>query len=114
MFCFLLSLLAVAQPLEPREPREPMPAQATIIVEAHRDFEVYVAPIVLQNFTDDIEAIIGEESVYGYSSTYSHLTQIDNGTGGFEPIGINHDDFKVYNSDTIGYAWENCDYKENY
>jgi len=105
MFAILFSLLAIAQPND-------IP-QATIVVEAHRDLEVYVAPIKIQNHTDDIEAIIGEESVYGYTSTYSHLAKIDNGSGGFEPIVLNHGDFKVYNSETINYAWENCDYKRN-
>ena len=114
MLCILLTLLSFAQPpAEPRAPKEPMEPQATIIVEAHRDFEVYVATIIIENFTDDIEAVIGAESVYGYTSTYSHLAQIDNGAGGFEPIGIKYDDFKVYNEKTISYAWENCNYKRD-
>ena len=41
------------------------------------------------------------------------MAQIDNGSGGFEPIGLNYDDFKVYNEKTINYAWENCDYKKD-
>jgi len=82
----------------------------TIIVEAHRDIEVYVAPIVVQNFSKNIEANYSEHSVFGYTSSHSHNAQIENDMGFYEPLLLNNDKIKVYNKDTIGYSWEGCDY----
>ena len=84
--------------------------QEYIIVEAHRDFEVYIAPASVKNTASEIEAVIGDYSVFGYASMYSKLAQIDNGTGGHKPMD---EDFKVYNEDTIEYIWDNCDYKKD-
>ena len=100
ILAFLLSAFLKAE-----EPSE------TIIVEAHKDFEVYVMPINVINHTDDIEAIVPKNSVYGYASVYNHNTKISNGYGGLEPLTLNHDRFKVYNEDTIEYAWDNCNYR---
>jgi hypothetical protein len=82
-------------------------ASGYIVVEGHRDFEVYIAPALVKNAASEIEAVIGDYSVFGYASMYSRLAQIDNGTGGHKPMD---EDFKVYNEDTIKYVWDNCDY----
>ena len=77
----------------------------TITVEAHKGLEVYVVPTKIVNYTDDIEAIIGEHVVFGYTSTQNRQATYKNITGDKQ--------FKVYNEDTIKYAWDNCDYKRN-
>ena len=86
---------------------------ATIIVEAHRDFELYVAPVEIVNTTDNIEAVIGKHAVYGYASLHNANAKIRNYRGTTEPLTLNNERFKVYNSETIEYAWDNCDYIKN-
>jgi len=87
--------------------------QASIVVEAHRDIEVYVAPIEVIVSTDleNIEAEIDSKAAFAYSSSYSHNAKIQNDRGAYEPVGLNHGRIKVYNEDTILYAWEDCNYK---
>ena len=85
-------------------------ASNSIIVEAHRDLEIYVAPIVVRNFTSTIEADFSDYVVFGYTSSHSHNAQIENERGAYEPLLLNYEKFKVYNEDTIKYSWEDCDY----
>ena len=101
---WLLLMLGLAVAEEPA---------AEIIVEAHRDIEVYVAPIEIIVATDveNIEAEIDENSAFAYSSMYSHNADVKNERGAYEPVGLNHGKIKVYNEDTIVYAWEDCNYK---
>jgi hypothetical protein len=87
--------------------------QEYMVIEAHREFEVYVAPAKIKNEAPEIEAVIGDYSVFGYISTYSKLAKIKNDSGVYEPMNINYEYFKVYNEDTIKYSWDNCDYLED-
>ena len=86
---------------------------AAIIVEAHRDIEVYVAPIevIVATHVENIEAEVDTNSAFAYSSMYSHSAKIENERGAYEPVELNNDRIKVYNEDTIVYAWEDCNYK---
>lgn len=89
-------------------------ADETIIVEASRDREVFVAPVNLKNYSRDIEAYLNASSPLAYASTHYRNAKISNGTGGYEPYLLNHDPIKFYDSDTIKYAWDNCDYSVDY
>ena len=91
---------------------EPEPAME-IVVEAHKDFEIYVAPIKFVINDPTIEAFVDPDSVFAYASQHWRFTKIDNGHGGYEPITLNTDGFKVYNKDTIKYAWDNCNYSRD-
>jgi len=84
-----------------------------IVVEAHRDIEVYVAPIevIVSTNLENIETEIDANAAFAYSSMYSHNAKVSTGRGSYEPVGMNHGKIKVYNEDTIIYAWENCNYK---
>lgn len=93
LFLYFVVSLLFAEPSE------------TIVVEGHKDLEVYVAPTKIVNHTEDIEAIIGDHVVFGYASTQNRQATYKNITGDKQ--------FKVYNEDTIGYAWNNCDYKKD-
>lgn len=103
MFLLLASNLCFAEP-------EP---SATIVVEAHRDREVYVAPTVITNNSNSIEASVTKNSVFGYASSHSHNVQIKNKRGTYEPLLLNNEAFKIYNEETIEYVWDNCDYKKD-
>ena len=83
-----------------------------IIVEAHRDYELYVAPIILSIQSDQVESIVSEKSVFGYASSFWRNAKVKNERGTWEPITM-HADIKVYDKDTIMYAWDNCDYLVN-
>jgi len=84
-----------------------------IIVEAHRDIEVYVAPIevIISTNNQNIEAKVDASSAFSYSSMYSHIAKVSTGRGSYEPVGLNHGKIKVYGRDTIAYAWNNCNYR---
>ena len=86
---------------------------AEIIVEAHRDLEVYVAPIevIVSTNLENIEAEVDDSAAFAYSSMYRHNAKIKNERGAYEPVELNHDRIKVYSEDTIVYAWEDCNYK---
>ncbi len=105
MFCLLTTLL-LAQELP-----EPLP-DAEIVVEAHKDYEVYVAPVQYHIYDESIEATLPYESVFMHSSTHSRLSKVPNGSI-YEPITM-HGGMKVYNKDTVSYVWDQCDYKKDY
>lgn len=86
---------------------------AEIIVEAHRDIEVYVAPIevIVSTNVENIEAEVDPNAAFVYSSMYSYNAKIENERGAYEPVELNHDKIKVYSEDTIVYAWDDCNYK---
>jgi len=91
------------------EPESDIPV---IVVEAHKDYEVYVSPINMSIHSDKVEAIISEKSVFGYASAHWRNAKTKNERGTWEPITINSD-LKVYDIDTIIYAWDNCNYKRD-
>lgn len=91
----------------------PLKVNESIVVEAHVDREVYVAPIQIRNESKDIEGVISGYSHFGYAATYAHNVQIKNQSGAYEPLTLNNDDLKFYNHDTIKYSWENCDYEKD-
>ena len=88
------------------EPKSDIPE---IVVEAHSDYELYVAPTVLSIHTNKVETVISEKSVFGYASSFWRNAKVKNKRGTWEPITM-HSEVKVYDKDTIQYAWDNCDY----
>jgi hypothetical protein len=83
----------------------------SIEVQASRNFEIFIAEPNIKNTSENIKAEIAEDIVFGYASSHYYMMKVDNGTGGHEPIGLNYKGkVKVYNSDTIKYVWENCNY----
>ena len=94
--------------IQTAQAQEPEPS-TTIVVEAHKDYEVYVAPIVMNIHSKEVEAVVSEKSVFGYTSSYWKNAKVKNERGAWEPITM-HSDLKVYDKDTIKYAWPDCDY----
>ena len=82
----------------------------TIVVEAHKDMELYVAPIKVKNVdAKHIEAVIGDYSVFGYASSHNRMAKVKI-DGSIKPLQDITPRFKVFNEDTIKYSWDNCDY----
>ena len=76
-----------------------------ITVEAHKEIEIYVAPTKVINKTN-IPYELEETSVFGH--TVNHVKLIKKKTlYGYEIID---EDVFVYNTDTIKFAWFDCDY----
>ena len=102
LFLYLLVLAVLGQEPEANE---------TIVVEAHRDYEVYVAPTVMDIQSTEVEAVMAKKTVFSYASRYASGAKVKNERGtGYENVTMNHK-IKVYDEDTIGYIWDNCDYK---
>lgn len=101
-FLFLINFLFANSPDE------------SIIVESHKNYEVYVAPIKIIKMSDAVESVISEKSVYGYSSNHWKNAKIlrPNHKNIWDPITM-HQIIKVYDEDTIEYAWDNCNYKRD-
>ena len=80
---FLLSFFAIAQEPEPS-------ADETIVVEAHRDYEVYVAPAVMDIQSTEVEAVMAKKTVFSYASRYSGQAKVKNERGtGYEYVTHN-------------------------
>lgn len=90
--------------------------EATIVVEASRDIEFYVSPIKVKDYTSEdvqIETVIDTDAAFTYLGAYIQNIKVSNGSGGYEPVTLSHPRPKVYNERTIGYTWENCNYRRD-
>ena len=101
---WLLLMLGLAVADEP---------DATIEVVASRDIQVYVAPIevVVSTDVENIEAEIDPSQAFAYSSLFWPNAKVSNERGIYEPVKLNHDRIYIYSEETIGYVWEDCNYK---
>ena len=104
---FLYFMLMFATGQEPKTE-----ASETIVVEAHKDLELYVAPITMDIRSTEVEAVINDQAPFRYASTYWRNAKFKNERGVYEPITM-HSDIKVYSLDTIEYVWDNCNYKRD-
>ena len=83
-------------------------ADYEIVVNAHRDFEVYVAPIkVINNTKKDYK--IDPLSIFNSTCNSAKYARVKSDYG-YEDIGS---DLKIYNEDTIKYSWDECNYSKN-
>ena len=76
---FLYFLLTFATGQEPEVPE--VTADETIVVEAHRDYEVYVAPTVMDIQSTEVEAVMAKKTVFSYSSRYANGAKVKNERG---------------------------------
>ena len=106
---FLYFLLTFATGQEPEVPETT--ADETIVVEAHRAFEVYVAPIVMDIQSTEVEAVVAKKTIFTYAARYARDAKVRNERDtGYERVTLNNE-IKVYDEDTIEYVWDNCNYK---
>tara|TARA_B100000941_G_scaffold268646_1_gene225418 strand:+ start:59 stop:748 length:690 start_codon:yes stop_codon:yes gene_type:complete len=116
LIAFLLSTLSVAQetpanvPIESQieTPLNELPNEEIVVV-AHREYEVYVAPIQYHITDASINASVPKQMVFNYTGTHSRNSKVQARYKTWEPITM-HGGMKVYNEDTIKYTWDNCDY----
>jgi len=76
-------------------------------------FDVYVAPIQKRVYSNQVEAVIGSKSAYGYNTAYWKNAKSLTQRGTKEPISLNNL-VRFYDEDTIGYAYKNCNYNSDY
>ena len=105
MFLFLLSLfVSIVHAEEIPE----------MVIEASRDFELYVAPVKFHVYDSSIEVVLPHNIVHIHASNHAQRSIVkEPNYGSYEPIS-SHGGFKVYNSETIKYAWENCNYDKDH
>ena len=87
----------------------------TIVVEASKDIEFFVAPIKIQNWAQEItvEAVIDPDAAFTYVGHYIKNIKVSNGHGGYDPVSLSTQETRVYNERTIQYAWDNCNYRRD-
>lgn len=108
MIFYLLCSITFLFAEELQEPQE------TIVVEAHRNIEVYVAPIEMILLSEHVEAVISKKSVVSYAAAHWRNSKIEK--PGYKNIWnptSMHETIDVYDVDTIEYAWNNCNYKRD-
>ena len=121
LFLYLISITALGMPTDSDSNQEnhesgqvlelQEPVDETIVVEAHRGFEVYVAPVEMDIQSDHVEAVIAKKTVFTYAARYANGAKVKNERGSaYERVTINHK-MRVYDEDTIEYVWDNCDYR---
>ena len=84
-------------------------AQTTIVVEEHSGLEVYISTPKIVNVSAETEGTLSSKSVYAYNSTYWKDGKIINERGTWDRLG-QKTTVKVYDKDTIEYAYRNCNY----
>ena len=107
LFGLLLSTTLIAQEVPLDIPDE------TIVVEAHKDYEVYIAPVTYHVVDESYSVSIPNHMVFNYASMHSNLAKVQVRYRAWEPVTM-HGGVKVYNEDTISYVWDNCKYNRDY
>lgn len=111
LLIFLLSMISLAQEV-------PVSADSSkeieeIIVEAHKDYQVYIAPISYHITDASYEVSVPYHMIYNYASMHANLAKVQARRKAWEPVTM-HGGVKVYNKDTIEYVWDNCRYNRDY
>lgn len=108
MWLFFSMLIAIAD-------EGPTMADKVMVVEAYRDIQVYVSPIVVVDQTQEtsIEAIVDPDSAFTYSGSFWKNAKVPSGYRSWQPVTLGNRDLKVYNKKTIKYVWPNCNYKSD-
>ena len=105
MFSFLMFMLALVSDAHP----EDLPVDAEIVVEAHQQIEVFVMPAEIIDTSENYSVTIDDDMVFGYASAHAKLSKVPGDIGYVNA----KDDIMVYNSDTIKYVWDNCNYRRD-
>ena len=72
------------------------PEALEIIVEAHKDFEVYVEPVKMDIQSVNVEAVVAKKTIFTYSARYAKNAKVKNErNSGYESVTANHK-IKVY------------------
>lgn len=86
------------------------PCQAA--AESTSNIDVYIMKAQIDNYTSDVESVIGKKSIYGFNSMYWKGAKTKNARGTYEPITMSKM-VRVYDKDTVQYAYDNCNYEKS-
>ena len=86
---------------------------ATIVVEARRNMVVYVEKPTIDNVSEKISDSINDASIVGYVNSHARLGKVKNAMGIYEPVMMHTERVEVYDSSTINYAYEDCNYQRD-
>ena len=106
LLLFLVGILSATEPANLEE-------VDTIIVEAYRDIQVYVADIKIIDATveTNVETVIDKEAAYTFSGQYWRSAKVPAGMNSWQPVELGDRELRVYNDRTIGLVWDNCNYR---
>ena len=92
---------------------DPISPVETIVVESYQDIQIYVGPIVVFDRTErtDVEAVVDSNAAFTYSALFWRNAKVPSGINSWQPVTLGERDLKIYNSDTIKFVWEDCNYK---
>ncbi len=108
MWLLFCSLALGGEPVENTEEA----VAATVIVEAYHDIQVYVAPILVIDKTENtsVETAIDSDSAFTYSGTFWRYAKVPAGVNRWQPVTLGNRKLMLYNSNTIKYVWNDCNY----
>ena len=106
LLLFLVGILSATEPANLEE-------VDTIIVEAYRDIQVYVADIKIIDATveTNVETVIDKEAAYTFRGQYWRSAKVPAGMNSWQPVELGDRELRVYNDRTIGLVWDNCNYR---
>jgi len=87
---------------------EPM----TIVVEDHKEIDVYVTPIKIINYSEATDDHINNLAPYYYTESYWRNAKVINERGTYDPITM-HTSVRSLNKNTVEYVYNNCNYLLN-
>ena len=87
----------------------------TLRSDNNKNMSVYITMPHIKNVSEETDGTVGIKSVFGYNNTYWRNAKVPK--PGYEnliwePITM-HRTMKLYDKDTIKYAWDNCDYEKD-
>ena len=88
-------------------------ANETIVVEARRNMVIYVEEPVIDNSSEIISSSFDKDSIAGYINSHAMLGTVKNEFGTYEPVAMHTDRIEVYSSETVKYAYDECNYKRD-
>ena len=88
-------------------------ANETIIVESRRNMVIYVEEPVIDNSSENISSSFDRASIAGYINAHAMLGTVKNKFGTYEPVAMHTERIEVYSSETIKYAYDECNYKRD-
>ena len=95
------------------EPNIDHDVDATIIVESRKNMVIYVEEPTIDNVSEKISDSINDDSIVGYINSHARLGKVKTAMGIYEPVTMHTDKIEVYDSTTIKYAYEDCNYKRD-
>ena len=85
----------------------------TIVVTETKNLVVYVDKPIVVNSVNTVDPSFNSKSIVGYVNSHIRNSKVKNNIGTYENAAYAYEKIKVYDSETIDYAYSNCSYKKD-